>query len=356
MTPLATNVSTTSFTDTGLTNGAAYFYTVRAVNAAGTSPPSNEASATPRAGVPTAPLNLTASAGNASAQLAWSVPASNGGSTVTGYNVYRGTTAGGEATTPVATNVASTTFVDSGLTNGTRYFYEVAAVNAAGTSPPSNEASATPQAATGAGFVHRVGSLTASATRTSSALSVGTAGVGAGHALVLSLLLSSTTSVTGTVGATDTAGNTYAVARDVNDGGAGDRTVTLVALNARALAAGATITLTYPSSAETHLSADEYAGVTGVDVSAGASSSGSAFSSGSTAPTSQANEILVGDVGAESGTTPGWAAGWTALPTLAVSTDYLGTAYRLVTATGSYAASGTAGGQWMAGIVALRTG
>ena len=356
MTPLATNVSTTSFTDTGLTNGTAYFYTVRAVERAPAPRPRPTRRPRRRGRRATAPLNLTASAGNASAQLAWSVPASNGGSTITGYNVYRGTSAGGEATTPVATNMASTTFVDSGLTNGTRYFYTVAAVNAAGVSPPSNEASATPQAATGAGFVHRVGSLTASATRTSSTLSVGTGGAGAGHALVLSLLLSSTTSVTGTVGASDTVGNTYAVARDINDGGAGDRTVTLVALNARALAAGATITLTYPSSAETHLSVDEYAGVTGVDISAGSSSSGSAFTSGSTAPTSQANEILVGDVGAESATTPGWASGWTGLPTLAVSTDYLGTAYRLVTATGSYAATGTVGGQWMAGIVALRTG
>ena len=46
---------------------------------------------------PTAPQSLAATAGSGSVALTWAAPASNGGATITGYNVYRGTTPGGEA-------------------------------------------------------------------------------------------------------------------------------------------------------------------------------------------------------------------------------------------------------------------
>ncbi|WP_460629671.1 fibronectin type III domain-containing protein, partial [Intrasporangium mesophilum] len=147
-TPVASNVSVASYTDTSVTNGTAYFYTVAAVNAVGTSVPSNEASATPHTALtaPSAPLSLGAVAGNTTVTLSWSVPSSNGGSAITGYNVYRGTGAGAEGVTPIASGVSATSFTDTVLTNGTAYFYTVAAVNAVGVSPPSNEASATPHA------------------------------------------------------------------------------------------------------------------------------------------------------------------------------------------------------------------
>jgi len=141
-TAIATGITTTSFTNTGLTNGTTYYYKVAAVNTTGTSAQSSEVNATPQVSAPATPTGLTATAGNAQVALGWT--ASSG---ATSYNVYRGTTAGGESATAVATGVTTTSYTNTGLTNGTTYFYKVAAVNAGGTSGQSNEASATPVAA-----------------------------------------------------------------------------------------------------------------------------------------------------------------------------------------------------------------
>jgi CubicO group peptidase (beta-lactamase class C family) len=62
------------------------------------------------------------------------------------YNVYRGTSAGGESPTPVMRAVSSRRFTDTGLANGTTYFYRVTAVDSAGESKPSPEVSAAPSA------------------------------------------------------------------------------------------------------------------------------------------------------------------------------------------------------------------
>ncbi|HET7357916.1 MAG TPA: fibronectin type III domain-containing protein [Nocardioidaceae bacterium] len=180
-TPVNT-VTSTGFTDSTVTNGTTYYYTVVAVNAVGPSPQSNEASATPQAATapppppsgggggpapdpgpppapqpqpasaPSAPVGLAASVANGSIRLSWSAPTSDGGSTVTGYQVYRGTTGGGEAATPVATGIVTTTFTDTDVTAGTTYFYTVAAVNAVGTSARSPEASAQVSSPNGRGI------------------------------------------------------------------------------------------------------------------------------------------------------------------------------------------------------------
>src|SRR6202167_5491357 len=87
-----------------------------------------------------APINLTATAGDQQASLTWT--ASSG---ATSYFVKRGTASGGPYTT-VGTP-AGTTYADTNLTNGTAYYYVVTAVNAAGESGNSNQATATPKAA-----------------------------------------------------------------------------------------------------------------------------------------------------------------------------------------------------------------
>ncbi|MBU5638984.1 hypothetical protein KOM00_19880 [Geomonas sp. Red69] len=94
----------------------------------------------PKVTVPAAPAGLKASAGNAAVALSWT--ASSG---ATSYNLYRGTAAGQEGTTPIKTGLTATSFTDS-VANGTTYYYKVAAVNSAGTSALSNEAYATPTA------------------------------------------------------------------------------------------------------------------------------------------------------------------------------------------------------------------
>jgi predicted phage tail protein len=94
------------------------------------------------ASVPGAPANLRVTGGNARATLRWT--ASKSGHP-TSYTIYRGTMSDGEATTPIASVSGTTaTFTDTGLRNGTTYFYVVAAINRAGISPDSNEVSVTP--------------------------------------------------------------------------------------------------------------------------------------------------------------------------------------------------------------------
>ena len=129
----------TNFTDTNLANGTTYFYVVSAVNATGESANSAQASATPVAPTqpPAAPAGLIATGGNAQVSLSWT--ASSG---ATGYHLKRSTTTGGPYTQVSAP--ATTSFTDTGLTNGTTYFYVVSALNAVGESANSAQASATP--------------------------------------------------------------------------------------------------------------------------------------------------------------------------------------------------------------------
>jgi hypothetical protein len=75
-------------------------------------------------------LSLTTTVG--SVRLTWTVPP-DGGSPITGYKIFRGTSSGGEDVDPVATPAANeTSYDDTSVTGGTKYFYQVAAVNVNG--------------------------------------------------------------------------------------------------------------------------------------------------------------------------------------------------------------------------------
>jgi hypothetical protein len=95
--------------------------------------------------LPSDPKNLTGVAKSGQVALSWT--ASTG---ATAYNVYRGTVFDGEATTPIAT-VTSPSYTDTGVTNGTLYFYVVAATNSVGISGDTNQITMTPMATGGTG-------------------------------------------------------------------------------------------------------------------------------------------------------------------------------------------------------------
>jgi hypothetical protein len=125
---------------TGLTNGTAYSCTVNAANAYGASAASNASNATPSTtatgSLPSAPTIVSVTPGPGSATVAFTPPASSGGSPLLGYLVT--------CRTGSATGISSPITVGS-LFGGVSYNCSVAAVNASGTGPSSAALPVTPQ-------------------------------------------------------------------------------------------------------------------------------------------------------------------------------------------------------------------
>jgi surface protein len=102
-----------------------------------------------QATTPGAPTNLAGTSGNAQVALTWTAPSDNGGASISNYYYKYSSDSGSTWSTPALTGSSSASYTVTGLTNGTAYIFQVAAVNSAGTgSYSTSSASVSPTAPT----------------------------------------------------------------------------------------------------------------------------------------------------------------------------------------------------------------
>ncbi len=152
---IASGVTSTSYSNTGLAASTTYYYLAEGVDSAGSSGQSNQASATTQASscaaAPTAPSNLGATAASSSQiNLTWTASTAGTGCSIT-YNVYQSTTSGftPSSSNEIASGVTTTSYSATGLAASTTYYYLVEGVDSFGSSTQSNQASATTSASSG---------------------------------------------------------------------------------------------------------------------------------------------------------------------------------------------------------------
>ncbi len=129
--PLAP-ITGTSTQVTGLTNGTAYEFQVASTNAVGNSAFSNVSGPITPVAPASAPLAFVAVAGNAQVDLSWTIPASDGGSAITDYQIESSLNGGGSWTVVADAVSTATSATLTGLVNGTTYTYRVAAITSYG--------------------------------------------------------------------------------------------------------------------------------------------------------------------------------------------------------------------------------
>lgn len=129
------NVTVLTYNDAAVSVNTLYYYKVQAFNAVGGSALSSIVNGTiVPSGVPT---NLAAAKGDKNVTLTWGAPVNTGGATITKYTIYRTTSSTGllvEIGNVTVAPGATLKFVNSGLSDGTTYYYSVSATNAAGES------------------------------------------------------------------------------------------------------------------------------------------------------------------------------------------------------------------------------
>lgn len=129
----------------GLDDGFTLYYQVTAETIIGESVRMNTVSATTW-NVPDAPINAKTVDGNTAVTFSWDSPVNYGGTEISEYHVYRGVVLG--SLVEIGTTTAATTsFVSTGLTNGTTYYFAVSAENSIGEGVQCLAVSAKPEAA-----------------------------------------------------------------------------------------------------------------------------------------------------------------------------------------------------------------
>ena len=127
-------VSGTTYEDTSAPAGARSFYQVTAVNPTGESPRSETADALRPVPAPTQVTGVAASGSQTGIRVTWTASDAAG---LTGYRVYRSSSATGTFTLVSGGLVSGTTYDDTSAPAGARSFYQVTAVNPSGESPRS---------------------------------------------------------------------------------------------------------------------------------------------------------------------------------------------------------------------------
>ena len=134
-----------------LTNGTPYFFKIAATNNGESSAyyPTGTTTVTAMpmsaTATPAAPSNLMAMEGDTQVTLSWTAPSDDGGASITDYKVEYAENAGFTPSTKVSSSGTSTSYTVDGLTNGTVYYFRVAATNSAGTGTYSSVGSAVPR-------------------------------------------------------------------------------------------------------------------------------------------------------------------------------------------------------------------
>ena len=138
-------LANSNYSDNRVSGSVTYYYVVRAVDTSNNeSSNSGQASATPTDTIPpSAPTGLTATVGDRTVSLSWSI---NSDPDINGYNVYRSAISGGTYTKLNSSLLKNTAYTDNSVSNGTTYYYVVTAADTSSNeSANSSEVSAKPQ-------------------------------------------------------------------------------------------------------------------------------------------------------------------------------------------------------------------